>query len=165
MIIISPLHSDDESATTIINRIRETVEAAHGEMLSVQHGAPWGRRKFAYPIRAYAGGESSRRVFNEGFYVLMNIALPTSQVAGIERAIKLIDPILRYLLILVEGQPQLSHVETDGHGESVSAEDDDLDEEDELDDDDLDEEDELDDDDLDEEDELDDDKTADPARQ
>jgi small subunit ribosomal protein S6 len=164
MIIISPLHSDEESATTIMNRVQEAVEAANGAVLSVQYGAPWGRRKFAYPIRAYAGGESSRRVFNEGFYVLMNLTLPTSQVAGIERTIKLIDPILRYLLILVEGEPQL-HVEMDGHSEGELDEEEELDEdeldEDELDEDELDE-DELDEDELDE-DELDEDDTR-PAR-
>jgi small subunit ribosomal protein S6 len=175
MIIISPLHSDEESATTIINRVQEAVEAANGEVLSVQHGAPWGRRKFAYPIRAYAGGESSRRVFNEGFYVLMNIALPTSQVAGIERTIKLIDPILRYLLVLVEGQPQLN-IEVDGRGESrdeagfdEDLDDEDLDEDEEEFDEDLDEDEEEFDEDLDEDEEesdknLDEDEPVDTTR-
>jgi small subunit ribosomal protein S6 len=102
MFIISPLHAEDENAQQIIERIQQAIEARGGEVTAVNHGPPWGRRKLAYPIRAYAGGESSRRIFTEGFYVLMTINLASIYVAEIERVLKLSDPILRYLITVVE---------------------------------------------------------------
>ncbi|NJK82350.1 MAG: 30S ribosomal protein S6 [Chloroflexaceae bacterium] len=102
MFIISPLHTDDDSIAALINRIQQSIEAESGEVTSVNYNAPWGRRRLAYPIRAYAGGEASRRNFTEGFYVLMHFTLHASKVTQVERTIKLTDPILRYLLTTIE---------------------------------------------------------------
>lgn len=102
MYIISPLHADDESVANIVARVRESVEAEGGEVTSVNHTPPWGRRRFAYPIRAYAGGEASRRAFTEGFYVLTHFSLPSTKVTAVERTLKLTDPILRYLITVLE---------------------------------------------------------------
>lgn len=106
MLIISPLYADEENVTTVLNRISETIESNGGSVGSIHNTAPWGRRKLAYPIRAYAGGEASRRAFNEGFYVLLNISLVSSQIATLERVIKLTDPILRHLITVIEKKPQ-----------------------------------------------------------
>lgn len=102
LFIISPLRSSEEEITNAINRVRQSITAAGGEVTSVDQSAPWGRRKFAYPIREYAEGEASRRPFNEGFYVLCHFSLPTTQVVTLERALKLNDSVLRYLMTLVE---------------------------------------------------------------
>jgi len=108
LFIISPLRSSEEEITTAINRVRQTISAAGGEVTNVDQSAPWGRRKFAYPIREYAEGEPSRRPFNEGFYVLCHFNLSTSQIPVIERALKLNDAVLRYLLTLVDARSQIS---------------------------------------------------------
>lgn len=100
--IISPLHSGDEEVTAIIQRVQNTIEAEGGVVTSVSQGPPWGRRKLAYPIRAYAGGEASRRNFNEGFYVLLHFTVGASKITELERTLKLTDSILRYLVMLVE---------------------------------------------------------------
>jgi len=155
MFIISPLHADDESITNIISRVSQTIEAEGGEITSVNHNPPWGRRRFAYPIRAYASGEASRRNFTEGFYVLMHFNLEAAKVLNVDRAIRFIDPILRHLLTIITDTPTVSSDGGDSGGKAwdstpadLDGDDDDLDEDD--DDDDLD----GDDDDLDDDDEL-----------
>jgi small subunit ribosomal protein S6 len=102
MFIISPLKSSEEDVAAAIGRITTTITTLGGEVLDTNHAAPWGRRKFAYPIRAYSEGEASRRVFTEGYYVLIRFKLPTSQIAEFERPLKLADSILRYMLTLVD---------------------------------------------------------------
>ena len=102
MFIISPLKSSEEDITATINRVHQAITAAGGEVSNTDHTPPWGRRKFAYPIRDYAEGEASRRAFNEGYYVLCHFSLPAARVPDVERTLKLSDAILRYLLTVVE---------------------------------------------------------------
>jgi small subunit ribosomal protein S6 len=80
----------------------------------VDQSPPWGRRKFAYPIREYAEGEASRRPFNEGIYVLCHFNLASTRIPEIERALKLNDSVLRYLMTLVDPR-------TLGKGRPVAA--------------------------------------------
>ena len=108
MFIVSPLRASEEEITNTINRVRQAITAAGGEVTNVDHSAPWGRRKFAYPIREYAEGEASRRPFTEGYYVLCHFNLPTGQITTFERSLKLNDAILRYLMTLVETKAQLA---------------------------------------------------------
>ncbi len=154
MFIISPLHADDESITNIISRVSQTIEAEGGEITSVNHNPPWGRRRFAYPIRAYASGEASRRNFTEGFYVLMHFNLEAAKVLNVDRAIRFIDPILRHLLTIITDTPTVSSDGGDSGGKAwdstpadLDGGDDDLDEDDDDDngdgDDDPDDDDEL----------------------
>lgn len=116
MFVISPLFADDESVANVIERISHAVEHEGGEIQSINHNPPWGRRRLAYPIRAYASGEAGRRNFTEGFYVLMHFALEASKVTSVDRTLRLTDPILRHLLTII----------TDGTVVSSSDDDDDL---------------------------------------
>lgn len=102
MFIISPLQSSEEEITGTIERVHQAAITAGGEILSTNQSSPWGRRKLAYPIRKYMEGESSRRVFTEGYYVLTYLRLSTLQVSEFERLLKLNQSLLRYLLTLVE---------------------------------------------------------------
>jgi small subunit ribosomal protein S6 len=106
MFIISPLRSSEEDITNSIGRVHQAITAAGGEVNTTDQGAPWGRRKFAYPIREYAEGEASRRAFTEGFYVLCHFSLPAARIPDLERSLKLNDAILRYLLTLVDARGQ-----------------------------------------------------------
>jgi small subunit ribosomal protein S6 len=111
LFIVSPLRSSEEEIANTINRVRQSIAGAGGEMTDVDQSPPWGRRKFAYPIREYAEGEASRRPFNEGIYVLCHFTLASTRIPEVERALKLNDSVLRYLLTLVDprtfskGQP------------------------------------------------------------
>lgn len=104
LFIVSPLRSSEEEIANTINRVRQSIAGAGGEMTDVDQSPPWGRRKFAYPIREYAEGEASRRPFNEGFYVLCHFNLPSTRIPEIERSLKLNDSVLRYLLTLVDAR-------------------------------------------------------------
>ncbi len=118
MFIISPLHAKEEDLAVVIERVSQAVQAAGGEVMSINHNPPWGRRKLAYPIRDYAGGEASRRNFTEGFYVLMHFVMASTKVVELDRAIKLIDPILRHLITVVERKPQLLDAESSEYEEA-----------------------------------------------
>lgn len=102
MVIISPLQANEEGVKAAVERIKQSIEAAGGEMSAVNHSAPWGRRKLAYPIREYAGGEASRRNFTEGYYVLIHFSLSAAKVAEVERTIKFTDAIMRHLITVIE---------------------------------------------------------------
>jgi small subunit ribosomal protein S6 len=108
MFIISPLRASEEDITATIARVHQAITTAGGEVIDTDHTPPWGRRKFAYPIREYAEGEASRRSFNEGYYVLCHFSLPAARVPDVERVLKLNDAILRYLLTLTETRGQVA---------------------------------------------------------
>jgi small subunit ribosomal protein S6 len=113
MFIISPMHSSEDDVAAIVQRIQQSIEAEGGEVTSINHNAPWGRRKLAYPIRAYAGGEASRRSFTDGFYVLMHFSLSSVKVNALEYTIKYTDSILRHLITIVD-----EHSFSESEGES-----------------------------------------------
>ncbi|NTV62278.1 MAG: 30S ribosomal protein S6 [Oscillochloris sp.] len=102
MIIISPLHANEEGITATIDRISHAIVSAGGEVAGVNQAPPWGRRKLAYPIREYASGEASRRNFTEGYYALFTFSLSASKVADVERTLKLTDSVMRHLITVVE---------------------------------------------------------------
>lgn len=102
LFIIPPIRMSDEEIRNAIERVSQTITNLGGVITSTNHGPPWGRRKFAYPIRAYVEGEASRRMFTEGYYVLMHFQMAADRVAELERLLKLNDSVLRYLLTLVE---------------------------------------------------------------
>jgi len=102
MAIISPLRSSEDEITATIGRIQQTISNNGGSVSKVEHTPPWGRRKFAYPVRKYAEGEPSRRAFNEGYYVLFYFSLPTVQIPEFERFLKLNEAVLRYLITVIE---------------------------------------------------------------
>ena len=102
MFIISPVKSTEEEINGVIDRIKTTITTTGGEITSTDLGAPWGRRKFAYPIRAYTEGEVSRRPFTEGFYVLIHAQLIASKLVDLERNLRLNESVLRFLVTLYE---------------------------------------------------------------
>jgi small subunit ribosomal protein S6 len=122
LFIISPMRSSEEEISTTVNRVRQAISNAGGEVTSVDQSPPWGRRKFAYPIREYAEGEASRRPFNEGFYVLCHFNLASTRIPEIERSLKLNDALLRYLMTLVDVRSQSTpRVVTVGAGADTGA--------------------------------------------
>jgi small subunit ribosomal protein S6 len=102
MLIISPVKSSDEEINGVLDRIKTAITNGGGEVTAIESSAPWGRRKFAYPIRAYTEGEVSRRPFTEGFYVLIHAQLLTTKLAELERVLRLNESVLRYLVTLYE---------------------------------------------------------------
>jgi small subunit ribosomal protein S6 len=86
--ILHPSTPDDE-IPNLVEKIKQHIAAGDGEVASVESGAPWGRRKLAYPIRKV----------NEGVYSLMKMSIATSSLPELERNLKLMETVLRYSIV------------------------------------------------------------------
>jgi small subunit ribosomal protein S6 len=64
---------------------------AGGEVLAVEH---WGKRQLAYPIKKH----------DNGYYVVVQVRTTPESLPEFERAIKLDEEVLRYLVVLSEGE-------------------------------------------------------------
>jgi len=107
----------DESAVTAkLEKLHQLATARGGEVSSVDH---WGIRQLAYPVNK----------LNQGYYVVAQFHASPDALPEFERIVKLDGEILRYLLVINEGEPT--------SGQSIVAEvhhvarDDDDDDEDE----------------------------------
>ena len=86
--IVRPeLEGDDLTAVT--DRVTGLIERNSGKVTQVE---PWGSRRLAYPIQKQW----------EGQYVLMRCELESQGVAGLERDLGLVEPILRHLIVRVQ---------------------------------------------------------------
>ena len=63
-----------------------------GEITATDH---WGRRQLAYPIRKQSAG----------YYVVSQFTAPGTALPEFERLLKLDEDLLRYLIVLNEGEP------------------------------------------------------------
>lgn len=113
--------------------VEEKLEAFHdlvtgssGEVKAVDH---WGARQLAYPVNGQ----------NTGYYAVAQFLADPASLAEFERIVKLDDDVMRYLLVLNEGEPISGH--------SIVSERPPRERDDDLDDDDLDDEEEEDEDD------------------
>ena len=81
-------------------RVNEKVARYHAqltdtggaEVSAVDH---WGRRQLAFPIRKRTNG----------YYVVAQFRAPTDALPEFERLLKLDEELLRYLVVLHEGEP------------------------------------------------------------
>jgi small subunit ribosomal protein S6 len=82
------VHPDqDETAfTEIVERVQNWIREAGGEVTKIDH---WGRRTLAYPIRRQT----------EGQYVLMHIKMPAEFGVELERNLRFLEPVMRFMLI------------------------------------------------------------------
>jgi len=85
VIIIHP-DLDDEAVNQAIDKIKGWIEAGKGKIVEVQE---WGKRRLAYQIQKQ----------NEGLYYLMKLELDPASNAEIERNIRILEPVMRYILI------------------------------------------------------------------
>lgn len=119
--IVSPLKTSEEDINAVIGRVTASITALGGEVTSSNNSAPWGRRRFAYPMREYAEGEASRRIFTEGHYVLSHFSIGAAKIAEFERALKFNDSVLRFLLTLVEQKKPVAEPAAEPVAEPVAA--------------------------------------------
>jgi len=81
-------------------RVAEKLEKYHA-LLTGDHGGEvtavdtWGRRQLAYPISKKTAG----------FYVVVQFRAEADALPEFERLLKLDDELLRYLVVLHEGEP------------------------------------------------------------
>lgn len=83
--IVQP-EMEEEPRNALVAKVTQTISDLKGTVEKVD---PWGKRRLAYPIKKH----------REGFYVLVQMDMPPSAVRPLERAIKLMEDIIRYLIV------------------------------------------------------------------
>lgn len=112
---------DEGAATAKLEKFHELATSQGGEVSAVDH---WGNRQLAYPI----GKQSS------GYYVVSQFSAEAKALPEYERLLKLDPEVMRYLLVLNEGEPTTGHSIMAEMPVRVRAEDEDEEEEEEADD-------------------------------
>ena len=85
VVIIHP-DLDDEAVNQAIDKIKGWIETGKGKIVEVQE---WGKRRLAYQIQKQ----------NEGLYYLLKLELDPASNAEIERNIRILEPVMRYMLV------------------------------------------------------------------
>ncbi len=75
--------------TAVIDRVKALITDNGGEVSKLDL---WGTRRLAYPIKH----------LREGQYVFMLVQSPPQSIVEIERGIKLIEDILRHLVVRID---------------------------------------------------------------
>lgn len=83
---------EEDGVNEKLDRFHETVSDAGGEVEAVDH---WGNRQLAYPIDGHT----------TGYYAVTQFRVEPSSLPEFERVLRLEDDLIRYLLVLNEGEP------------------------------------------------------------
>lgn len=111
--------------TKKLDRFHELATRSEGsEVLALDH---WGVRQLAYPVR----GQS------QGYYVVAQLKAEPADLSEFERILKLDDELLRYLVVVSEGEPtsgmsivaEVTYSESDGERDDDDEDDEEEDEE------------------------------------
>lgn len=115
---------DEEAVDAKLDRFHALLTEDGAEIVEVDH---WGARQLAYPVSGH----------RSGYYVVAQFNAAAASLVEFERILKLDDDLLRYLLVLNEGEPTtgMSIVSDAPPGSEEDEDDEDDDEEDEDDDD------------------------------
>jgi small subunit ribosomal protein S6 len=89
LILIVHPELDEDDLTAVMERVTNLIDRNSGKVSRVE---PWGLRRLAYPIEKQW----------EGQYVLMELELEPQGVAGLERDLGLVEPVMRHLIVRVE---------------------------------------------------------------
>lgn len=89
MVVVLKPQLEEEVLAETVARIEEAVKNGNGEVVKTEH---WGKRRLAYEI---AG-------FTEGYYLLLQIKLPRTQVQEIEHVLKISDQVIRHMIVKVD---------------------------------------------------------------
>ncbi len=87
IVLFSTLSEEEKVAT--LEKVKELIVRFGGEITNVDD---WGKRKLAYEIDKQ----------KEGFYYFIQFNAETSAPAEIESRIRIMEPVLRYLIVSLE---------------------------------------------------------------
>jgi small subunit ribosomal protein S6 len=85
LVFIVQADLDENAFTEVINRVKGWITESGGEVSKVDL---WGKRKLAYPIRKQT----------EGQYVLMQTNMTPVFSAQLERNLRFLEPVMRFLI-------------------------------------------------------------------
>ena len=77
---------EDEARADVIEKVKAMITRFGGNVTDVDE---WGKRRFAYEIQK----------MKEGFYYIVQFDAPTSAPAEIESRIRIMDNVMRYLVV------------------------------------------------------------------
>ena len=87
LLIITPDHDENE-AEALTDQVKGIIESG-GTLLKID---PWGKKRLAYPIQKRS----------EGYYVLYIFESAPSFVASLNQSLRVIETILRYMIVQYE---------------------------------------------------------------
>jgi small subunit ribosomal protein S6 len=88
MFIVRP-DVEEADLDKLIEGFSGNITAGGGEIKSVEK---MGRRRLAYTVRK----------FNDGFYVLLNVAAPGSLIGEIERRLRVSEPVIKFITVRMD---------------------------------------------------------------
>ena len=88
MFIVRP-DVEEADLDKLIEGFSGNITSGGGEVKSVEK---MGRRRLAYTVRK----------FNDGFYVLLNVAAPGSLIAEIERRLRVSEPVIKFITVRMD---------------------------------------------------------------
>jgi small subunit ribosomal protein S6 len=88
MFIVRP-DVEDADLDKLIEGFSGNVTSGGGEIKSVEK---MGRRRLAYTVRK----------FNDGFYVLLNVAAPGALIGEIERRLRVSEPVIKFITVRMD---------------------------------------------------------------
>jgi small subunit ribosomal protein S6 len=88
MFIVRP-DVEEADLDKLIEGFSGNITAGGGEIKSVEK---MGRRRLAYTVRK----------FNDGFYVLLNVAAPGNLIAEIERRLRVSEPVIKFITVRMD---------------------------------------------------------------
>ncbi len=91
---------DGDSAEKVQARVSDAIEREHGKIVKVES---WGRRKLAYPF-----GKQRR-----GVYVYVKYVGGGGLVAEVERNLKLLDTVMKYMTVQTQDEVDVSALQID----------------------------------------------------
>lgn len=83
---------DEASVTAKLEKFHALATSQGGEVQAVDH---WGNRQLAYPVKKQSSG----------YYAVAQFTAAADALPEFERLLKLDDEVLRYLLVINEGEP------------------------------------------------------------
>ncbi len=86
LILITHPELEESAFNEAITRVQGWITEANGEITKTEL---WGKRKLAYPIRK----------LTEGYYVFMNIKMDPKFSATLDRNLRFLEPVIRYLVV------------------------------------------------------------------
>ncbi len=96
MVYIFDATLDEDSVNKKLEKFHPLVLGKSGEVVAVDH---WGVRQMAYPVKKQ----------NSGYYVVAQIQAESDGLPEFERVLRLDVELLRYLIVLNEGEPTTGH--------------------------------------------------------
>jgi len=86
MVFIVQPEMEEEPLTALVEKISQNISDLEGQVPQVDS---WGKRRLAYAIQKHW----------DGFYFLMQMELPAQAVRSLERNLKLMEDVIRYLIV------------------------------------------------------------------